>query len=207
MMTHTADRPRLAPTALITTAVAALLLAVVPPSPLSAQVPGVVGVEARAGGAVGSFTQTGAGLEMAPALSWALSVTWGPSAMIGGYVAYSAVGFRCEGAFCSGYDVSFVSHGFSLGVRGEAQLPGRPWLRAGVLLHDLEQRWGGATPGSETTGASPGFEGAIGATWGLGPRLHLVPGLHLGFLPTRADDGETDHAFFAGLDLGIRLNL
>lgn len=207
MRPPTRGRGRLTAAATITTVAAAAMLAVVPPSPLAAQVPGVVGVEARAGGSVGSFTPTSAGLELAPAPSWAVSVTWGPSAMIGGYVAYSAVGFRCEGAFCRGYDVSFVSRGVSLGVRGQAQLPGQPWLRAGVLLHELEQRWGGTTPGNESTGAGPGFEGAIGATWRVGPRLYLVPGLHVGFLPTRADDGEMDHAFFTGLDLGLRFNL
>jgi hypothetical protein len=184
----------------------ALPLAV--PSPTVAQVPGVVGLEVRAGAAVGSYAPTRAGLQMAPAPAWGVWVSWGPSRAIGAYASYASVGFGCEEGFCRGYDVSFASRGVGLGVRAEAPLPGAPWVRAGLLLHELEQSWGGTSPpGSATADTGAGFETAVGLNWRVGPRLELGPSLHLGFLPTRGEDGVTDRAFFAGLDLGVRLVL
>lgn len=183
----------------------AVMLALAPPPAASAQVPGVLGVELRAGGAVGSFEPTGAGLEMVPGPAWGISVSWGPNETIAAYAAWSSITFGCDAGFCSGFDVSFTSSGLSLGARAQAPLPGTPWLRAGVLLHDFEQRWdGGPAPGSTTTGADPGLEAAAGLTWPVGARLSLVPGLHVGVLPTVAEDGETDRATFMGLELGAR---
>jgi hypothetical protein len=175
------------------------------PAFAAGQVPGVLGVEARAGAAVGSYAPTSAGLQMAPEPAWHLALSWGPSRMIGAYAAYSSVGFGCDEGFCREYDVSFVSRGVSLGARAEAPVAGAPWVRAGVLLHELDQRWGGAQPaGSATADTDTGFEAAAGMSWRAGPGLEVGPSLHLGFLPTRGEDGVTDRAFFVGLDLGVR---
>jgi hypothetical protein len=183
----------------------AVLVLGVAPTPGSAQVPGVLGVEARAGAAVGSYAPTGAGLQMTPKPAWDVSLSWGPSRMIGAYAAYSAAGFGCDEGFCRSYDVSFVSRGVSLGIRGEAPIASAPWLRAGVLFHELDQRWGGAQPaGSATADTGAGFEAAAGMSWRVGSGLEVGPSLRLGFLPTRGEDGITDRAFFAGLDLGVR---
>jgi hypothetical protein len=186
-------------------ALAASLLTFATGPAASAQVPGVLGVELRAGAAVGAFQTTGAGLEVVPGPALGVSVTWGPSEAIGAYASWASIGFGCEAGFCRGYDVSFASRGPSLGVRGQAPVWGEPWLRAGVLLHEFVQRWGGAVPpGSETTGADPGLEVAAGLTWRAGDRLSLVPGIHLGVLPTRAEDGGTDRAVSTTLELGAR---
>jgi hypothetical protein len=184
------------------------LLPAVLPAPMAAQVPGVLGVEARVGGAVGSYAPTGAGLQMAPEPAWAVSLSWGPSRAVGAYASYASVGFGCDQGFCRGYDVSFVSRGMSLGVRAEAPVTGAPWARAGVLLHELKQTWRGTSPpGSARADAGAGFEAAVGMSWLVEPGLDVGPSLHLGFLPTRGEGGITERAFFAGLDIGIRLVL
>lgn len=175
-------------------------------SAADAQVPGLLGVEARAGGGIGSFEATGAGLEFVPGPAWGLVLTWGLDERIGLYAGYSSITFGCDAAFCRGYDVSFVSRGVSLGARGQAPIRGRPWLRLGVLLHDFEQRWHGPErPGSETTDAGTGLETAAGIQWDLRPGVSLVPGLQLGLLPVRDDEGVTERAFFTALELGVRL--
>jgi hypothetical protein len=187
-----------------------LTLALLPallPAPMAAQVPGVLGVEARVGGAVGSYAPTSAGLQMAPEPAWAVSLSWGPSRMVGAYAAYASVGFGCDEGFCRGYDVSFVSRGVSLGIRAEAPIQGAPWARAGMLLHQLEQNWGAASPGSAAADTGTGFETAVGMSWSVGRGLDVGPSLHLGFLPTRSEGGIADRAFFAGLDVGLRLVL
>jgi hypothetical protein len=185
-------------------AAAAVVVALVTAPAAGAQVPGVLGVELRAGPAVGSFEATHAGLEMNPGPALGLSVTWGPSERIGGYVSYASFGFGCEGAFCTGYDVSFVSRGLSLGARAQAPVASEPWLRAGVLFHSFEQRWGGASPGTVDSETSVGFEGAAGVTWRFGDRFSFVPGLYMGVLPTTAEDGAGERAFFTALELGAR---
>jgi hypothetical protein len=186
----------------------AILPTVLMPALGAAQVPGVVGLEARAGGAVGSYAPTSAGLQMVPKPAWSASLSWGPGQVIGAYAAYASVRFGCDDGFCRGYDVSFLSRGVSLGLRAEAPLAGEPWVRAGVLLHQLDQRWGGTSqPGSARADADAGFEAAVGMSWRVGPGLDAGPSLHLGFLPTRGEGGNTDRAFFAGLDVGVRLVL
>jgi hypothetical protein len=187
-------------------AAAATALALAAVSTAGAQVPGVLGIELRAGAAAGAFEPTGVGLEVVPGPAWGLAVTWGPADAIAAYASYASIGFGCTGGFCRGYDVTFVSRGLSLGARAEAPVGGRPWLRAGVLLHDFGQRSGGTGPPvSVDTETDPGFEAAAGLTWRFGRRLALLPGLHMGFLPTRAQDGETDRAFFTSLELGARM--
>jgi hypothetical protein len=179
-----------------------------PASTAAAQVPGVLGVEARVGAAIGAFEATGAGLEMVPGPAWGITVSWGPSERIGVYAGYSSVRFGCDSGFCRGENVSFLARGASLGARAQATLPGEPWLRAGLLLHGFEQRWGGMNgPGSETADAGTGLEAAAGITWRVAERVSLVPGLYIGFLPTRAADGVTDRAFFTGTELGVRVGI
>jgi hypothetical protein len=172
---------------------------------VDAQVPGVLGVEARAGAAVGSFEPSGAGLQMAPGLAWSVLVSWGPGTPWGVYAAYGSYGFGCDDAWCAGQDVTFASRGPSLGARVQAPVRLDPWLRAGLLLHDLEQRWTGPDGRERATADGQlGFEAATGLTWPVGRRIDMVPGLHVGLLPTRVADGETDRAFFTALELGVR---
>jgi hypothetical protein len=178
------------------------------PAPATAQmpgVPGVLGIEGRVGTAVGSYEPTLAGWQWVPGGAVGVAVSWGPSDALAGYLAYSAISFGCEDAFCRGQDVTFQSRGVSLGLRAEAPVAARPWLKAGLLFHDLEQRWlAAAPPTSATAQGRLGFEAAAGATLGVAHRIDLVPGVHLGYLPTRAADGETDRAVFLALDLGVR---
>jgi hypothetical protein len=197
---------RLPPAPTLTVAAALMAWTAFASLPADAQVPGVLGIEVRAGSAVGSFAPTGAGLEFVPGPAWALSATWGPRETIAGYATYSANTFGCDGAFCRGYDVSFVSRGLSLGVRAHAPLRLDPWLQGGLLLHEFEQRWEGSdAPEGVKSGANAGLETGAGFTARIGHRLSLLPGVHLGFLPTRGDDGVTDRAFFASLALGARM--
>jgi hypothetical protein len=183
------------------TAACAAWLALVA-SPAGGQVPGALAAEAWGGAAVGSFEVTYSGLEMAPGAAWGATLSWGPSERVGGYVAYAAIPFRCEGGLCKGYDVAFESRGVSFGVRGQLEMEGEPWAQAGVLLHGFQQRWNGDRVDTET---DPGFEGAVGLTWRVGRRVSMVPALHMGFLPTRAPDGVTERAAFVAARVGARL--
>lgn len=186
------------------TAAAGLIVALGSALEVTAQVPGVFGIEMRSGPAVGSFEATHAGLEMNPGPAFGLSVTWGRSERIGAYVSYASIAFGCEGAFCTGHAVSFASRGLSLGARAKAPVASEPWLRAGLLLHGFEQRWGGAAPATVESDTSAGIEAAGGVSWRIRERLSFVPGLYMGVLPTRAEDGVEERAFFTGLELGVR---
>lgn len=200
---------------LATSAVAALGLMALPglvpafAAPAHAQAPGALGLEARAGAGIGAFEATAAGLQMAPGAAWGVSLSWGPTPALGGYLAYSAIGFGCTEGFCRDQDVSFTSRGLSVGVRAEAPVRSAPWLRGGLLFHDLEQRWSGvAEPGAATADGRLGFEAAGGLSWPVADRLSLTPGLHVGFLPTtRAADGATENVVFFVLDVGLRFSL
>jgi hypothetical protein len=189
-------------------AVALGLTAVAAPG-AAAQIAGVPAVEVWGGAAIGSFAPTSAGLERAPGPAWGAAVSWGPGPALGGYVAFSSIGFGCEGGFCQGFDVSLASRGLSLGVRAEAPRAGSPWLRAGLLLHRLEQEWvdGSGARQTETTDVSAGIEGAAGLSWQVADRVSLNPGFHLGFLPTKAPDGVTENLFFTALELALRFRL
>jgi hypothetical protein len=173
-------------------------------------VPGVAGVEVWGGAGVGSFAPTGAGLEMQqPGPVWGVAASWGPWQALGAYVAFASVGFGCSGGFCQGLDVSFASRGLSMGVRGEAPVAASPWLRVGALLHNLEQQWTGSdgVRHRETTDAGAGLEAALGVSWRITERLSVTPGVHVGFLSTRAPDGVTDNVHFRALQVGLRLQL
>jgi hypothetical protein len=174
-----------------------------------AQVPGSLAVEVRGGAGIGAYEATAAGLEFVPRPAWGVAVSWGPSPALAGYVAYSAVGFGCADGFCQDGNVSFTSRGPSLGLRGVASVRGEPWLRGGLLLHGLAQRWTGvAGSGEATAEGGPGVEVAGGVTWRITDRLSVTPGLHIGFLPTtRESDGATENVVFSALDLGLRLGL
>jgi hypothetical protein len=176
---------------------------------VAAQVPGVLGAEAWGGAAVGSFATTWAGLEMAPGPAWGAALSWGPSQTLGGYLAFASIGFGCDGGVCQDRQVSLTSRGVSVGARGQARMAGDPWLRAGLLLHRLEQQWtdsAGERRGA-TTGTAAGAELTAGLSWRIGERVAVNPGLHFGWLPTRAPDGVTENAFFAALELGLRYRI
>jgi hypothetical protein len=200
---------------LATPVVAAVVLLALPGmvpdlvAPVHAQVPGALGVEVRAGAGIGAFEASNAGLQIAPRTAWGLSVSWGPTPALGGYLAYSAVGFGCTDGFCRDQDVSFTSRGLSAGVRAEAPLRAAPWVRGGLLFHDLDQRWSGAAgPRAEKAEGGLGFEAAGGLSWPITERLSAAPGLHVGFLPTtRAVDGATENAVFFTFDVGLRFSL
>ncbi len=178
---------------------------VLAPAPASGQVPGAFGIEVRGGGAIGSYQPTGAGLQAVPGPAWSVLLSWGLTEELGLHMGYSAMTFGCDDAWCRGYDMSFVSRGPSVGARLQLARPLTPWLRAGLLLHDLDQRWTAAQGRvSETAAGRLGLEVAAGLTWNLLPGLDLVPGVHLGLTRTRNSEGDTHSALFTALDLGIR---
>jgi opacity protein-like surface antigen len=168
-----------------------------------AQVPGVLGVEAWGGAAVGAYEHSGAGLEMVPRAAWGAGVSWGPSERLGAYAAFASVPFGCDGGFCRGADVKLASRGFSFGARAQAAIRGEPWLQAGLLLHSFHQEWGGTARGSASS-QGVGAEAAAGITWRLADRIALTPGLHIGVHSSDAPDGVSESVLFSAVRVGLR---
>jgi hypothetical protein len=154
-------------------------------------------VEARAGGAVGNYTGTAAGLELAPRLAGAVAVEARALRFASPYVAFTWAGFGCRDGFCTDRDVSLVSRGAGAGVRWHGTTP---WIRTGLVYHSLHVR---SVAGEESGDPALGFEVAGGASIRVGRGLELTPQLSYTRHPARTE--QRGHAALLGAGLGLRL--
>ena len=128
--------------------------------------------ELRAGGAVGNYSESGAGLELVPGPSFGAQVELEVVEDVSAYAAFNRSTFGCEEGFCTDLDVSMTSQGFTLGARWS---PWLAWVRAGLALEGLDVE----TEGEGTTSSDPGLGLDLGAglSLDLGRRMELRPGV------------------------------
>jgi hypothetical protein len=151
-----------------------------PPHPGFEDGRGSFSVELRAGSGIGDFAPTAAGLHWAPAAAGGVVLDWRIVSWFSVYGGASWNAFGCERSACSGLDVTFVSRGWDLGVRGDLDMSGRPWLRLGVVRHRLATRW--VEDGEKGEMDSPqgvGLEAALGFEIPIHQGFSLTPGVRL----------------------------
>lgn len=173
-----------------------------PDIPLSVEVRGGVGVP------VGDFAGE-EGIEAGTGFGFGVGAMVGVTPMFSAYGAYQWTRFGC--GECEGIenlDDEVTDSGFELG--GQADLPFRPaglapWVRAGVLLHELEFS---GDEGDVSSDRSLGFALGGGITYPLGPTLSVTPGIHYRNYSAEFDlgnldlNGETDVSHLT-LDVGL----
>lgn len=176
---------------------AALLAASV--APASAQ----LALELRGGAGAGSYGATGAGFQLVPQPAGSAALSYGFRPGLAAYGAYSFARFGCEEGFCTGVEPVFTSQGGEAGLRAELQLPLRPWVRGGAVMHSLD---GESPAGEESSDAAFGLAAGAGLGFPLGSRLVLTPGV--GYTRYTAASPAGDHvvAVVTG-DLGLRIRL
>lgn len=181
----------------VTVAAAALLLATLGPANASAQ---RFGVELRAGASVGSYTETGAGLEILPSPSFAVVLEARLTESLAGYAGVTRSTFRCEEGFCSDRDVSLTSQGLILGGRWWR---GLPWVRAGLALQSLRLS---TDTQAETSEPGIGWDLAGGVEIPVGRRVRIRPGLTYLRHQAATEQGE-GHVAVLALEVGLVVGL
>jgi hypothetical protein len=153
--------------------------------------------EGWGGFAVGSYTATAAGLDLAPRLSFQAVVYRGMTPRLGLYGGYARTAFGCEEGFCLDRSLTVTGNHGLLGVQVGDQ---GPWVRLGLML-------GTVAVGSEGEAADlgAGIHGAAGLTLGAG-RLRFLPALSYRWLSAN-DALGSGHAVAMALELGVRYRL
>lgn len=154
-------------------------------------------VEGWGGLAVGSYTATAAGLDLAPRLSFQALVSRGITPRLSLYGGYARTAFGCEEGFCLDRSLTVAGNHGVLGVQvgGEG-----PWLRLGLMM-------GSVAVGSEGEAADlgAGIHGSAGLTLGSG-RVGFLPALSYRWLSAN-DALGSGHAVALALELGVRYRL
>lgn len=159
-----------------------------------------VEMELRAGTAVGTYTETGAGLELVPGPSFGAVLEVWPRETLAAYLGFTRSSFGCEEGFCEPETVALTSQGLVLGGRWSS---GLPWLRAGLVVQALTVD---ATEHRERYGAGAGFEVGAGIDWPVGERFSIRPGVT--FRRHQSSTGHEDHRVaLLALELGGTLEL
>lgn len=122
-------------------------------------------------------------------------------AVYGGYDRYA---FNAE---IDGADAEYIDQGFVAGAKVTppigALLGFRPWVRGGVLFHELE-----LTEVNEKSGRSTGFEVGGGIDIPLGLVLSFTPGvIYRQYSPDYGDDANDGKVSYFDLSLGLRARL
>ncbi|MGH7457617.1 MAG: hypothetical protein ACREKN_00845 [Longimicrobiaceae bacterium] len=183
-------------------AAAACALAILVAHPARAQ---TFAVELRAGGGVGATESSGAGLELVPRPSFGLTVSYAPLVRLAVYAGYSRRSFGCESVFCHGRGIDFTSSGPHAGVRFGFPLAGRPWLRAGVVVHHLEAN-AKEPPARESSELAAGFEAGAGLAFGLTRRVTLTPGIGYTRYSATFGDQPKEGVVLLVADVGLRIS-
>lgn len=132
-----------------------------------------------------------------------LSATWTVLPFIGVYGAWQRAEFDRAGSEGS----VITDQGWAGGVRLSVPtpfIPIDPWIRAGVVVHDIES--GGLDDGG---GDGVGVEVGGGLRFRLGNRLSLTPGVtwtRYGFDDGTVRDGDVNVDYLR-VDVGLRLGL
>jgi hypothetical protein len=176
---------------------------------------GLFSVEPRIGFAVGAYAPTSTGLHWAPAVTAGVVLEARVVPGLAVFLGASRTAFGCRRGECAEVDGGFVSTGWELGLRGDLDVPGRPWSRLGVTRSSLETRWvdgGERSRVSQPSGfgltAQFGFEVAVARNLSLTPGVRLIRSS----VPDRVDspfrDPFTvrDHLWMIAVDAGVRFS-
>lgn len=163
----------------------------------SAGVAGQTHVEGWGGLAVGSYTATAAGLDLAPRISLQATLSHRMTRRLGLYGGFARTAFGCEEGFCLDRSLTVTGNHGVLGVQVGGQ---GPWLRLGLMM-------GTVSVGSEGEAADlgAGIHGSAGLTLGSG-RLRFLPALSYRWLSANDALGN-GHAVAMALELGVRYQL
>ena len=152
--------------------------------------------ELRAGGAVGNYTASGAGLELLPRLSVAASAEMRFTPTVSGYAALNRSSFGCADGFCATREHLFTSQGVAAGVRYDA---GVFWGRAGLGVQALQIE---SDAVARTSDPALGIDLAAGLDLPLGRDYRLRP--QISYLrhgaATATDDG---HVAVLAIEVGV----
>ena len=152
--------------------------------------------ELRGGAAIGNYTETGAGLDLVPGPSLAVTVELRFTELFSAYAGINRSGFGCNEGICTGRDVSLTSQGATVGAR---LTRGLFWGRAGVAVQALRQSSDVAT---ETSDPGIGWDLAGGVEVPVGRGFLLRPGLTYLRHQVPIDDVDA-HAALLAVEVGI----
>lgn len=163
--------------------------------PIAAPAAAQLGLEVRAGAAVGHHVPAHSGLGTTPGLSLSGSLEVRPLAFASLYASYARAAFQCAGGFCTGNETTVQTQGFGGGVRLHPS--GLPWLRAGMLLYGTS-----LGNGEHSTALAPvaGYEVGAGFSLPFGTHARLLPGVYF-----RTQPGE-ERTTLLGADIGLQLS-
>lgn len=151
-------------------------------------------VEVRGGAAVGNYTATEAGLDMAPRLSFGATVERRLLPMVSVYVGVNRSAYGCEEALCTDRDVTLTSQGVTAGGRFTV---GVAWVRAGLAMEALRVE---SAVSAETYDPGLGWNLAVGAAIPVGRGFRIRPGI------SYVRHGvEEDHAALLAAELGVAM--
>lgn len=180
-------------------------LAVAAPVAVQAQTP--FSIEAQAGVMVPTgdfaddFATTGFG--------FGVNAAYRIMPMLDIYAGYSWQRFGTDSEF-EEVDVDIDDSGFALG--GRVMFPGTgldPWIRAGVILHELKLSGSeGGFSASITSDRAVGFEGAAGLAFPVAPRIQLTPGVTFRtYKPEFEGETSDESVTYFGVHIGGRISL
>ena len=156
--------------------------------------------ELRAGGAIGNYTGTGAGLDVAPRPSLAAAMELRLTELVAAYLGVQWSWFGCNESLCADRDVSLASRGARLGVRLSR---GVLWGRAGAALQSLRVASDAAT---EVSGLDLGLELGAGVELPLGSGLLARSGVTY-LRHDVAMGGSDGHVALLALEVGVAMTL
>lgn len=155
-------------------------------------------VELRGGAAVGNYTDTGAGLDVAPGPSFAATAELRFTELVSAYAGFNRTAFGCDEGLCIGRDVTLVSQGATAGVR---LTRGALWGRVGAAVQVLRQESDAQTV---TSDPGIGWDLAGGVELPVGRGFVIRPGLT--WLRHQAPDEDIDaHASVLALEVGVAM--
>lgn len=165
----------------------------------------LAGTEAEVGTGltIGSHSRSGAALDVVPRVSVDVVVKREVAPDLSVFGGYFRTAFGCEEGFCTGADLTVVGNHGALGAEWApalSRLPGKPWLRAGLLFGSTEVGTAGDAPEF-----GPGVLVGIGATGSLG-RLLFTHGVSYRWL-TANTVSSTAHAVALSLHFGFGMKL
>jgi hypothetical protein len=178
------------------------VVALVAGATLPAQSLSDVALEARGGGAMGSFEPAAADASWGqrPAVALLLHYRVGP--MLSVFGGYSRASFGCEGGFCEGAEVRFTSRGWDTGI--QLRGPRGLWGRGGLALHGFDLP--ATADGTLRLRSNRSLGAHLGAGYGfaLPAGLTVSPGLRYTRYRARfPDQGGSDRVDYLVADVGL----
>jgi hypothetical protein len=183
-----------------------LSLGIMAPAAVVAQTPFSVEVQAGVVVPTGDFADEFA----TPGVGIGANVAYRVIPMLDIYAGYSWQRFGADDAASEGTDLDIDDSGFALG--GRLNFPGMglgPWVRAGVILHELKISGSdGGFSASLTSDRAVGFEVGAGLSFPVAPKISLTPGVTFRTYEPEFDGESADESVtYFGLHLGGQISL